>query len=180
MIAVQKLSAQEVFDNEAKTYYENNTKVKNFYPLNLSNPHWHGDFKNPRNEANNLEGNAYTAVADRFGIPAQALYFRQHEYDDLIIPSAVVKNIVDNDKGFSISAWIKVPDNGKYCRILSFINPVHDNRRENIQLRMVDGYFQILKTSSFASKPVVMGQARYKISYDSEEDIFPGNISRSW
>ncbi|MGE8513200.1 MAG: T9SS type A sorting domain-containing protein [Chryseobacterium culicis] len=172
LIAVQKLSAQEVFDNEAKTYYDNNTKVKNFYPLNLSNPNWHGDFKNPRNEANDLEGNAYTAVADRFGIPAQALYFRQYEHENLIIPSAVVKNIVDNDKGFSISAWIKVPDNGKHCRILSFINPVHDNMRENIQLRMVDGYFQILKTSSFTSNPVVMGQARYKISYDSEIDIF--------
>lgn len=179
LISLQNLSAQEVFDNYAEAHYENNTEVKNFYDFNFSQPapYWKDDFKNSGDYHYRLQGNAFTAVADRFGIPAQALYFRQYENENLIIPSAVVKNIVDNNAGFSISAWIKVPDNGVDCQILSFTNP-EDENKEDIQLRMKDGYFQILKTSSVAQEKVVMGQSRYKISYYSDniqQEIYPGS-----
>lgn len=176
LVSFQKLSAQEVFDNYADAHYENNTEVKNFYNLSHSDPdpYWRDDFKNQGDDRYRLQGNVITALADRFGSSAKAVYFREDENDNLIIPSAVVKNIVDNNAGFSISAWIKVPNHGLDCQILSFTNPKNN---EDIQLRMKSGYFQILKTSSVVGKKVVLGQARYKISYYSDniqQEIYPG------
>lgn len=174
VVFIQQLPAQEVFDNTATGNYTVNTQVANLYDLTLGNSSWQNDFKNPSNSAYTLQGNAITVTSDRFANPSQALSF--NGYQNLIIPPAVVKDIVSNNKGFSLSAWIKVPENGKDCQILSFTNPSNGNR-EDIQLRMKDGYFQILRYSAVAQKKVVMGQARYKISYKNDntnEEIFPG------
>lgn len=169
------LSAQEVFDNTATGEYSVNTQVANLYDLALSNSStWQNDFKHSTNAAYKLQGNANTGTADRFGNPSQALYFNQ--YQNITIPSGPIKDIVSSNNGFSVSAWIKVPDNGKDCSILSFTNPANGNK-EDIQLRMKDGYFQILKYSAVAQKKVVLGQARYKISYyndNTKQEIFPG------
>ncbi|MDR2238094.1 MAG: T9SS type A sorting domain-containing protein [Chryseobacterium sp.] len=176
MIAIAgQLSAQEVFDNAATGEYSVNTQVTNLYDLTLSNSSsWQNDFKNQNNTAYKLQGNAGTGTADRFGNPSQALAF--NGYQNLIVPSTVVKDIVSNNKGFSVSAWVKVPENGKDCQIFSFVNPSNQNR-EDIQLRMKDGYLQVLKYSNIVGKKIVMGQARYKISYKNDNtgnEIFPG------
>ncbi|MCQ9633441.1 T9SS type A sorting domain-containing protein [Chryseobacterium sp. WG23] len=169
------LSAQEVFDNTATGEYSANTQIANLYDLALSNSStWQNDFKHSTNTAYKLQGNANTGTADRFGNPSQALYFNQ--YQNITIPSGPIKDIVSSNNGFSVSAWIKVPDNGKDCSILSFTNPANGNK-EDIQLRMKDGYFQILKYSTVAQKKVVLGQARYKISYysdNTQNEIYPG------
>ncbi|ROI05859.1 T9SS C-terminal target domain-containing protein [Chryseobacterium sp. G0240] len=175
IISMNQLSAQEVFDNTATGNYTVNTQVANLYDLAIgTNSNWQYDFKNPNKTAYKLQGNAYTSTADRFGNPAQALFFNGKQ--NLIVPPEAVKDIVSNNKGFSVSAWVKIPDNGKDCQILSFTNP-GNNGREDIQLRIKDGYFQILKYSSFAQKKLVVGQARYKISYyndNTKQEIFPG------
>lgn len=174
-LAEHQLYSQEVFDNTATGAYSVNSQVANLYDLSYgSSSSWQNDFKNPNNSAYKLQGNANTGIADRFGNPSQAIFF--NGYQNLIIPPIVVKDIISNNKGFSVSAWVKIPENGKDCQILSFTNPSNGNR-EDIQLRIKEGYFQILKYSSVAQKKVVLGQARYKISYyndNTQQEIFPG------
>ncbi|MBV8327306.1 T9SS type A sorting domain-containing protein [Chryseobacterium sp.] len=172
MVFIQKLSAQEVFDNTATGTYKVNTQVANLYDLNLTEHSWQNDFKHSI-ASYKLEGSANTGITDRFGNPSQALSFQS--YQNLIIPNTVIKDIVNNNKGFSISAWVKIPENGKDCQILSFTNLSNKNK-EDIQLKIKDGYFQILKYSPIAKKMIVQGQTRYKISYHSDntnKEIFP-------
>lgn len=172
--SINTISAQEVFDNNATGSYTINTQVANLYDLNVSDASgWRNDFKHGNDQTYKLQGNADAATADRFGSPSQALYF--NGYKNLILPQNVTRDIVNNNNGFSISAWIKVPNNGNDCDILHFTNPSNGGR-EDIQVRMKNGYFQILKYSPVAQKKVVLGQARYKISYyndNTNKEIYP-------
>ncbi|WP_131538814.1 hypothetical protein [Pedobacter nototheniae] len=160
----QKTIAQEVYENNTGEYNKNTTVYSMYTLEKMVAP----DYKHKGDNSYNLDMSKTVGTApDRFASPEQALLFTS-DADYATIPSKVLNDVIDANKGISLSFWMRSDDYSVARQIFN----IKDNTGTVVAaLRLTkDGYFQILRYSTFANKMVIWAQARYKISFN---DIFP-------